>query len=80
MTLNGTLMSVPVETGSTFSSGIASRLVDFSQSAIDLGRFYDLSPDGKRFLIAKGDGEQGGAQIRVILNWTEELKRLVPVN
>jgi hypothetical protein len=80
VTLNGTLMSVPVETGSTFSSEIASRLIDFSQIVLDLGRFYDVSPDGKRFLIAKGDAEQGGAQIRVILNWFEELKRLVPVN
>jgi serine/threonine-protein kinase len=80
VTLNGTLMSVPVETGSTFSSGIASRLVDFSQTALDLGRFYDMSPDGKRFLIAKDDAQQGGAQILVILNWFEELKRLVRIN
>ncbi len=80
VTLNGTLMSVPVETGATFSSGIASQLVDFSQTTLDVGRFYDVSSDGKRFLIAKDDTQQGGAQIRVIQNWHEELKRLVPVN
>ena len=41
---------------------------------------YDVSPDGQRFLMLK-PVEQGQAeptQISVVLNWTEELKRLVP--
>ena len=45
--------------------------------------FYDLSPDGRRFLMittgdANGDGS-GRAEINVVLDWFEELKRLVPV-
>jgi len=41
---------------------------------------YDISRDGKRFLMIKAVEEEGGqqAQINVILNWFEELKRLVP--
>jgi Tol biopolymer transport system component len=41
---------------------------------------YDISPDGQRFLMIKAVEEEGGQQdqINVILNWTEELKRLVP--
>lgn len=42
----------------------------------------DLAPDGERFLIMRpGErtmGERSQAQIVVVLNWYEELKRLVP--
>jgi Tol biopolymer transport system component len=38
---------------------------------------YDVGPDG-RFLMIKE--EEGSAQINVILNWFEELKRLVPTD
>lgn len=41
--------------------------------------YYDISPDGQRFLmIEEEQGER--APIHVILNWFEELKRLVPTN
>ena len=36
---------------------------------------FDISPDGQRFLMVK----QEDLQINVVLNWFEELKRLVPV-
>ncbi len=43
-------------------------------------QFYDVSPDG-RFLMLKEEGVKAEpAQITVILNWFEELKRLVPTN
>jgi len=45
------------------------------------GRAYDVSADGDRFLmIAPIDqaGESSAPQINVVLNWFEELKRLVP--
>jgi len=41
---------------------------------------YDISPDGKRFLMMKEDTVQDQGQINVVLNWFEELKRLVPTN
>ena len=37
---------------------------------------YDISPDGQRFLMIKGE-QTAVTQIKVILNWAEELKRLV---
>ena len=44
-------------------------------------QYYDISPDGKRFLMMKEEtGQQETAQINVVLNWFEELKRLVPTN
>ena len=43
-------------------------------------RNYDVSPDGKRFLMVKQPANQAAApQIIVVQNWFEELKRLVPV-
>jgi len=38
---------------------------------------YDISPDGQRFLMIKADQAEV-PQINVVLNWFEELKRLVP--
>jgi hypothetical protein len=43
--------------------------------------YYDVSPDGQRFLVLKATEQQETAltQIHVGLNWFEELKRRVPV-
>jgi serine/threonine-protein kinase len=45
-------------------------------------RNYDIAHDGKRFIgvLAPGapEGEASVGQIQVVLNWSEELKRLVP--
>jgi eukaryotic-like serine/threonine-protein kinase len=41
---------------------------------------YDVSADGQRFLVVKANeaASRSAAQINVVLNWTEELKRRVP--
>ena len=48
----------------------------------NVARTYDVSPDGKRFLMIKEGGgpDQTPAppSIVVVQNWLEELKRLVP--
>jgi serine/threonine-protein kinase len=45
-------------------------------------RNYDVAPDGERFLFISSDADDSASsrRITVVLNWTEELKRLVPVN
>jgi serine/threonine-protein kinase len=43
-------------------------------------RAYDVAPDDQRFLSAKGDTSNERAQINVVQNWFEELKRKVPVD
>ena len=42
---------------------------------------YDLAPDGERFLVISASGQADARQgeVVVVLNWFEELKRLVPV-
>jgi Tol biopolymer transport system component len=43
--------------------------------------YYDVSPDGQRFLMLKPieSAEAAPTQINVVLNWFEELKQKVPV-
>jgi Tol biopolymer transport system component len=46
-------------------------------------RTYDVSPDGRRFLMIKLGGTDLTAaptSFVVVQNWVEELKRLVPTN
>ena len=45
-------------------------------------RSWDVSADGKRFLLVKPSPstDKPVSTIQVVLNWTEELKRLVPVD
>ncbi len=74
------MMVVPVETEPTFSAGRPSVLFEGSYVVSTITpayRYYDVSPDGQRFLMLKEAGTEE-AQINVVLNWFEELKRLVP--
>ena len=77
-----TLMRVPVEArGTVWSAGTPVALFQGRYFTGTQGRAYDVSPDGRRFLMIKEAGaDQGDArpQIIVVQHWTEELKRLVP--
>jgi serine/threonine-protein kinase len=48
----------------------------WSSSALGF-RNYDVAPDGERFLVL---GPATPARLHVILNWSEELKRLAPTS
>ncbi len=41
------------------------------------GSNYDVTPDG-RFVMIRNEGSSAATQILVVLNWFEELERLVP--
>ena len=74
------MMVVPIQTDPTFRAGRPEILFEgrYVTSRIWRGPpYYDISPDGQRFLMIKAvEGSTG--QINVVLNWFEELKRLVP--
>jgi Tol biopolymer transport system component len=40
---------------------------------------YDVSPDGRRFIMARGRSSAEGGEINVVLNWHQELLEKVPV-
>jgi hypothetical protein len=82
----GTVMAVPVEAGATFRAGAPQMVVDgpYGYSGLLPQWPYDVSPDGRRFVMIKEGGGQertsAAVQIIVVQNWLEELRRRVPVN
>ena len=75
------MMSVAVEGGATFRAGNPTRLFEWPYFR-GVDRTYDVSPDGRRFLMIKpvGPEQTTASSIIVVQHWTEELKRLVPTN
>ena len=78
------LMRVPVQTGASFQARSAEVQLETGYFAGYLGRTYDISPDGERFLtIQEGasiEDSAGAVPIHIVLNWFEELERLAPPN
>jgi len=74
------MMAVPVTTAPAFSAGRPTMLFErpYMSSTFPLtGVTYDVTRDGQRFLMVK-DQSGSATQINVVVNWFEELKRLVP--
>jgi len=82
---NGNKMMV-VEVGAEPSAASLPRLLFESGGEFETNRwmpYYDVSPDGERFLMIRRAGateSTGAEQIHVVLNWFEELERLVPTD
>jgi len=76
------LMAVDVQTETSFAAGNAEVVFEGRYSEGPFGRTYDISPDGKRFLMIKesGSNETPSTELILVLNWLEELKRLVPTD
>jgi serine/threonine protein kinase/Tol biopolymer transport system component len=71
------VMSVPVETQSTFKAGTPRGLFE-NRGYSGLGN-YDVAPDGEHFLmIMQDDAAVSPNQLNLVLGWTEELKRRAP--
>ena len=70
----GELMAVTVATTPTLQLGAPHALFELS------GRDYDVHPSGEHFLIVSTEREAEPGQINIVLNWFEELKRLVPTD
>ena len=72
------MMAVEVSTSSKL--GLSRPRGRFEQRYVFGGQTvanYDVSPDGQRFVMVRHDSAAG--RITLVLNWFEELKRLVPV-
>ena len=82
MSTDEMLMSVAVQTsGTSFVYGSPQQLFPLpSVSAVTLGGRtpnypYDVTADGRRFLIAARIGEARAVPLTVIVNWPEALRR-----
>jgi eukaryotic-like serine/threonine-protein kinase len=76
------MMVVEIQTKAGFSAGSPRLLFDqpYAHNTL-LGRAatYDVAPDGQHFLMLRADDTQSSQlQLRVVLNWTAELKSHVP--
>jgi hypothetical protein len=72
------LWAVSIGTGEAFEAGLPAQVIDLGAPGKGATHTsYDVASDS-RFLII-GDEIQASEALTVILNWTEELKRLVPV-
>jgi Tol biopolymer transport system component/predicted Ser/Thr protein kinase len=68
------LMAVSIQTVPALNAGTPRLLFEGRYEQSDIGRNYDLSPDGKRFVMVRSDETEATAQIHVVLNWLDELK------
>ena len=77
------MMVVGVDTQSGFSPGNPTVLFEapYRMWRPGIGRAFDVSPDGERFLMIKaGETQESGADLDIafVQNWVEELKERVP--
>ena len=71
------LMAVDVTLGSTFNASTPRALFEAAASPDAPG--FDISPDGKRFLIIRNESRELAAPVvHVVLGWFDELKARVP--
>jgi Tol biopolymer transport system component len=78
---DGGLMAVRAEPrGPKWSSGSPPKVVEgpYMTRSLRDKPIYDVSTDGKRFLMVKQPANQAAPQIVVVQNWLEELKQRVP--
>jgi serine/threonine-protein kinase len=82
----GRAMSVSIEVAPIFRPGTPAVIFDlppfYRSTAARIRRQWDIAPDGERFLIMNpgeaATSEHPPSRMVVVLNWHEELKRLVP--
>lgn len=74
-----TVLAVDIGAASSFEPGIPRPLFDgnYLFSTQDT-REYDISRDGKQFLMVRREPSSIPTRINVVFNWLEELERLVP--
>jgi len=73
------LMVVDVTTGDDFSAGAPRRLFEQTYVADGTGHpGYDVASDGQSFIMIQQVREAPLTEIHIVLNWFDELERLVP--
>jgi serine/threonine protein kinase len=73
------MMAVDIMTEPEFTPAKPRLLFEGKYFSVIYGRNYDITPDGQQFVMVKLIEEESVAtQINVVLNWFEEIKRLVP--
>ena len=82
---DGAMMVVPITGDQTITPGQPTVLFlqNYFANWSAAPRTFDLAPDGERFLMISegaGAGDAEAPRLILVLNWHQELKRLVPVD
>jgi serine/threonine-protein kinase len=71
----GRLMSAAVRTGGAFSAESPRELFRIPEDIDSVARFYDVTKDGKRFVMVRKDPfELRPLELVMVPNWTQELE------
>jgi hypothetical protein len=73
------VMAVAVSTGSSFGFKPPTWLFDSRYRIFGQPWSYDIAADGRFLMIKPTTEAQPSPQVVAVLNWHEELKRLVPL-
>ena len=75
-----TMMATDVDTAHGFVPGRPRALFSGNYASLSPVSAYDVSTDGTRFITTKqmDNGERPATQIEIALNWTDELRRVLP--
>jgi eukaryotic-like serine/threonine-protein kinase len=74
VSLDRKIVSVSVKTGPAFEAGMPAPLFASTIAVGSILTQYDITPDGKRFLISESN-ERGSASVTLQLNWPATVKR-----
>jgi hypothetical protein len=75
------VLAVDVVTNPTFEHGRPRKLFEgrYALGEVkDDARAYDVAQDGQRFLMLRPESESSTGDLKVVVNWQEELKQRVP--
>ena len=74
------VFAVPVSSGTKFTAGAPTTIFEGSFVPVSPSvRGFDVTPDGQFVMIEPANADAGAvANVVVVQNWIEELKRLVP--
>jgi serine/threonine protein kinase len=75
LTLDGKMMAVDIKADNKIEPGIPRVLFDTGLAVDPTNNQYDVTADGKRFLLLKSVSESNPTPITVVLNWTSLLKK-----
>ena len=81
LALDQSVMSVAfTEANGAFVPSTPKKVATLPQQLGGANRAYDVSADDRRFISIKSDSTSERAEIKVVVDWVEELKKKVPVN
>jgi hypothetical protein len=74
------MMAVDIQPGARLQTSTPRTLFEGNWSVLNVTRGYDVTPDGKYFIMARSGpvADPPVTRLNVVLNWFDELKKRAP--